>query len=120
MVSTCSTNLTFGDGFSIGKIYLTPSQMSPLLLESDIQTPEVWLRVDIHDRRASPIGVPEPLPRSGTALLGSQRRPGALPRGQRASETPVGRRVSAAGDGLWSCTIVRRTEFSCARRLSGV
>ncbi len=29
--------------------------MSPLLMEGDIRAPEVWVRVDIHDRRASPI-----------------------------------------------------------------
>ena len=43
-------------------------RMSPLLVEGDIRAPEVWLRVDTHDRRASPIDVPEPLPRVGDAL----------------------------------------------------
>lgn len=33
--------------------------VTPLLTEGDIRAPEVWLRVDIHDRRASPIGVPD-------------------------------------------------------------
>ncbi len=55
--------------------------MSPLLMEGDIRAPEVWVRVDSHGRRAAPIGVPEPLPRSWTASWRSQRRPGALPRG---------------------------------------
>ena len=31
--------------------------MSPLLMEGDIRAPEVWWRVDIHDRRAAPIDV---------------------------------------------------------------
>ena len=58
--------------------------MSPLLMEGDMRAPEVWLRVDIRDPCASPLGVPEPLPRSGTASWGSQRRPepsrgGAVP-----------------------------------------
>ena len=48
-------------------------------MEGDIRA-EVWWWVDIHDRRASPIGGPQPLPRSGTSL-GPQSRPGALPRG---------------------------------------
>ena len=32
--------------------------MSPILARGDIRAPEVWLRVDIHDRRASPVGAP--------------------------------------------------------------
>ncbi len=39
--------------------------MSPLLTEGDIRAPEVWVRVDIHDRRASPIGVPDSCPDPG-------------------------------------------------------
>ncbi len=34
--------------------------MSPLLTEGDIRAPEVWLRVDIHDRRALPSACPNP------------------------------------------------------------
>ncbi len=54
--------------------------MSALLMEGDIRAPEVWLRVDIHDRRASPIGVPNPA-QVLDALLGPPAMPWSPPRG---------------------------------------
>ncbi len=45
-------------------------RMSPLLMEGDIRAPEVWLRVNIHDRRASPIGVPRTPAQVLDGLLG--------------------------------------------------
>ncbi len=44
--------------------------MSPLLTKGDIRPPEVWVRADSHDRQASPIDVPEPLPTCWTASWG--------------------------------------------------
>ena len=49
--------------------------MSSFLMEGDIRAPEVWWRGDIHDRRASPIGVPEPLPKVLDGLLGVPATP---------------------------------------------
>ncbi len=57
--------------------------VTPLLTEGDIRAPEVWWRVDIHDWRASPIGVPEPLPRSWTAAHGLSDALEPLPEAER-------------------------------------